>query len=112
MKLCNIYLSRQAKMVTMRTSSSLESDHTEFTFESINPDPPKRVIILRLKEAGRGCQQLERGCEDQIAQGVPQCRNASEVHQASKTTLKKLGRCLAANTCTSQLTTIGLINQT
>ena len=44
-------------------------------------------------------QQLEGGCDDQIAQGVLQCRNASEVHQASKTTLKKLGRCLAANLC-------------
>ena len=49
MKLCNIYLSRQAKMVTMRTSSSLEFGHTKCAFEGTNPDPPKRVITWRLK---------------------------------------------------------------
>ena len=86
MRLCNIYLSRQAKMVTMRTSSSLEFGHTKCAFEGTNHGSTQKSHYM--KGAVRGCQQLERGCEDQIAQGVPQCRNASEVHQASKTTLQ------------------------
>ena len=43
-----------------------------------------RVITSNMLVVVDDKQQVERGCEDQIAQRLPQCPNASVVHQALK----------------------------